>query len=129
MQVNIIITNKIFQKVIFKKKTFISDFYIKDDISSGKLLSQNPSCNLKYLKNWLLKVLAWPRVVLAFSLVVPVYPIVVSVCPLVVPVALSVSLFITDKKMVCSSFCRAAPFVEHFMVSWNKIILNQGVMC
>ena len=29
---------------------------------------------------------------------------------------------------LCGSFRRAAPFVEHFVVLYNKIIFNQGVM-
>ena len=29
---------------------------------------------------------------------------------------------------LCGSFRRAAPFVEHFMVLYNKIIFNQGLM-
>ena len=32
MQVNVIITNRDFPKVFFKKKTVISDYYIKEDI-------------------------------------------------------------------------------------------------
>ena len=35
VQVNIIITNRDFSKVIFKKKTVILDSYIEEDISSG----------------------------------------------------------------------------------------------
>ena len=35
MQVNIIITNKDFPKVAFKKKTVVLDSYIKKGISSG----------------------------------------------------------------------------------------------
>ena len=35
MQVNIIITNRDFPKVVFKKETVILDSYIKVDISSG----------------------------------------------------------------------------------------------
>ena len=40
MQVNIIMTNKDFPKVVFKKKTVVSDSYIKKGISSGWLLLQ-----------------------------------------------------------------------------------------
>ena len=40
MQVNIIMTNKDFPKVVFKKKTVASDSYIKKGISSGWLLLQ-----------------------------------------------------------------------------------------
>ena len=35
LQVNIIITNRVFPKVVFKKKTIFLDFYIKQDISQG----------------------------------------------------------------------------------------------
>ena len=39
------------------------------------------------------------------------------------------TLFGEPCRELCGSFRRAAPFVAHFMVLCNKIILNQGVMC
>ena len=41
MQVNIIITNRVFPKVVFKKKTIFLDFYIKEDISQGSYYRRN----------------------------------------------------------------------------------------
>ena len=112
MLVNITITNKDFLKIVFKKKTVILDSYIEEDIRSGSLLSQNPSCrHSQYLQKlvWSLIALARPFVVLivlVFPLVVivcpSVYPLVVHACLLVVLVCplvvLSVGLFITDRK-------------------------------
>ena len=51
LQENIIIVNRDFPKVVFKKKIVILDSYIKWDISSWKLLSQKPSCHSQYLQN------------------------------------------------------------------------------
>ena len=31
-------------------------------------------------------------------------------------------------ELLCGSFRRVAPFVEHFMILHNKIIFNQGII-
>ena len=115
--VNIIITNRDFPEVVFKKKTVILDSQIKENISQGNYYRRTRLVTCITSKTRLVThstrlitriiiVLVFPPVVLVYPLVVLVCPfvcpfvvlvcpLVVLVCSLVVLVVLSVGLFIT----------------------------------
>ena len=110
MQGNVIITNKDIQKVIFKRKTAISDSYFKVDLVQGnfyrrtRLVTRSTrfstrstvSTRLPTRSTCLSTVLVCRLVVPIDPFVVLICPLVVSVFPLVVPVVLSVGLLMID---------------------------------
>ena len=121
VQGNVIVTNRDFRKVVFIRKTVISDSNIKEDLVHGNFYRRNRLVTLVLAQfDWPLVVLAWqllvllvlvyplivllvcPLVVFVCPLAVPIcpfviliWPLVISVCPLLVLVVLSVGLLMS----------------------------------
>ena len=90
---NAIIANWDFRKVVFKKKTLISDSYIKESLLQGNLYRRT-----RLVTRSTCKVL-WLHVVLVCPLVILVCPLVVSVCLHIVLVVLFVGLSMTNSNI------------------------------
>ena len=142
---NIIITNRDFPKVAFKKKTVT---IIAEPVLSLVVLAKFV-WSLIALGRSLIAFVAfvYPLAVLVSPLVVLVWPHVVSVCPLAVFVVLSVGLFITDQNILgklISPLRRGYPvkyffqiislntqfnayFITFSLISWNSCKICEDV--